>query len=397
MHSRTLGGWVVLSTVALLLVACLPSVVPITSPPATATPTRLPATSTASPARCNFPRLGSTSLGGPHAYYDKTHEQLDAGFWRFSTPEEQGLNSEILQDGVAHLSENSKIYSLILLRNDVIVVEKYFHKGRINRAANIQSVSKSILSALVGIAIREGYIESVDQKVAEFLPECFAAVDDPRKKEVTLRDLLTMRSGFAWEDNITGLPGDDWVQAALAFPLASPPGRTFNYSTISSHLMSVVLTRASGMSTCEFAYRYLFDPLGITVENWYLDPQGYALGGGGMFITPREMAKFGLLYLHRGEWAGVQVVPAEWVAESQGSRVVVSAPANVRYGYYWWQHVVGGYGVHSALGYGGQNINIIPGLNMVLVTAADSSGIAEEIDASYFLEYYVIPAVHPGK
>ena len=352
---------------------------------------------TPSPARCNFPRLGPDAPPPVLAYYDKTHTQLDVGLWNFSTPEEQGLDSEILNNGVAYLSKNPKIYSLIILRNDVIVVEKYFHAGRINRAVHIQSVSKSILSALVGIAIREGYIESLDQKVGEFLPEYFATVDDSRKKEITLRDLLTMRSGFDWDDNITALPGDDWVQSALAVPLVTHPGSTFNYSTISSHLMSVVLTRATGMSTCEFAYRYLFDPLGITVENWYRDPQGYALGGGGIFITPREMAKFGLLYLHGGEWDGLQVVPAEWVVESQGSQVVLTLSSDVRYGYYWWQHFVGGYRVNSALGYGGQNINIIPSLNMVIVTAADSSGIPEEIDAFHFIEHYVLPAVDSGE
>jgi len=383
----------ILLLAALLVASCagLPSATPSPLPATPAPPTPVVD-------RCNFARLPANALSplsGPRVYVDHTYEQTDAGLWRFSTPEEQGLDSEILDEGIAYLAKNKGVYSLIIARNGVIVVEKYFHAGRINHAANTQSVTKSILSALVGIAIREGYIESVDQKVSEFLPEYFTDVDDPRKQELTLRHLLTMRAGFDWPDNlVSGLSGEDWAQAALARPLASPPGRTFAYNSVSSHIISIVLTRATGMSTCEFAYRYLFDPLGITVENWFLDPQGHALGGTGLFITPREMLKFGLLYLNRGEWAGVQVVPAEWVTESQGTRVVVSGPANVRYGYFWWQHGAGGHRVNSALGYGGQNINIVPDMNLVMVTTADSWGIPDGIDAFYFLEHYVMPAAN---
>lgn len=316
----------------------------------------------------------------------------DAATWSFATPEEEGMDGDVLEAGVAALAEFSNLYSVLILRNDRIVLERYFRNEAPQHARNIQSASKSFLSALFGIAIHEGYIQSVDQTAAEFLPTYFASVQDPRKRDITLRHLLTMTPGFSYEDNLYGLQGD-WLAAAIAYPLVSEPGSTFRYSTISSHILSAVLTEATGMSTCEFACHYLFQPLGITIDNWSRNPQGYYMGGVAMYFTPRELARFGLLYLHEGVWDGHPVVPAEWIAESMTRHVTETGIPGVSYGYFWWLESAGGHEVHAAVGHGGQTIRIVPDLNLVVVTTADSYAPAQGIEAFPLLKDYVIAAI----
>jgi CubicO group peptidase (beta-lactamase class C family) len=316
----------------------------------------------------------------------------DAESLSFATPEEEGMDGDVLEAGVAALAEFSNMYSVLILRNDRIVLERYFQNEAPRHARNIQSASKSLLSALVGIAIREGYIQSVDQTAAEFLPAHFASVQDPRKLDITLRHLLTMTPGFSYQDNLYDLPGD-WLAAAISYPLVSEPGSAFRYSTLSSHILSAVLTEATGMSTCEFACHYLFQPLGITIDNWSRDPQGYYMGGVAMYFTPRELARFGLLFLHDGVWDGHPVVPGEWIAESMTHHVSETGFPGVSYGYAWWLESARGYEVHAAVGHGGQTIRIVPDLNLVVVTTADSYAPAQGIETFPLLEEYVIPAI----
>jgi Tol biopolymer transport system component/CubicO group peptidase (beta-lactamase class C family) len=315
-----------------------------------------------------------------------------AGFWSLSTPEEEGMDSDRLEAGVAALAEFSNLYSVLIVRNDKIVLERYFRGEGPRHAHDIASASKSFLSALVGIAIHEGYVQSIDQTAAEFLPTYFASAQDPRKLDITLRYLLTMTPGFSYKDTLYDLEGD-WLATAISYPLASEPGSSFNYSTMSSHILSAILTKATGMSTCEFACRYLFQPIGITVDNWSRDPQGYYMGGVAMYFTPRELAKFGLLYLHNGAWDGRQVVPAEWIAESMTPQIAETGFPGVSYGFFWWLESAGGYEVYAAVGHGGQTIRIVPDLNLVVITTADLYAPAQNIETFPLIEEYVIPSI----
>jgi Tol biopolymer transport system component/CubicO group peptidase (beta-lactamase class C family) len=316
----------------------------------------------------------------------------DAGAWSISTPGEEGMDADRLETGVTALAEFSNLYSVLILRNDKIVLERYFQQEEPQHARNIQSASKSFLSALVGIAIHEGYIQSVDQTAAEFLPTHFAAVQDPHKLDITLHHLLTMRPGFSYQDALYDLRGD-WLAEAIAYPLASAPGSEFNYSTLSSHILSAILAEATGMSTCAFACQYLFQPLGITIDNWSRDPQGYYMGGVAMYFTPRELARFGLLYLHDGVWEGQQVIPSEWIAASMTRHVNETGFPGVSYGYHWWRESAAGYEVYAAVGHGGQTIRVVPDLDLVVVTTADSYAPAQGIEVFPFLEEYVIPSI----
>ncbi|MCK4794344.1 MAG: serine hydrolase [Desulfobacteraceae bacterium] len=332
-----------------------------------------------------------------HTWYEDNPTYFDSrddtASWDFSTPEAQGMDSQILEAGVVELESEPYLFSLLIIRHNNIVFERYFNGSAANHSNNIHSASKSMLSALVGIAIREGYIDSVDEKVSDILPEYFPVNDE--KRNITLHHLMTMSAGLSWSEDRTeyAIEGtDDWVQGVLERRLLYTPGEHFNYSTGLAHVMSAVITRATGMSTYEFARQYLFEPIGITVEHWGRDPQGIYSGGYNLYMTPREMAKFGLLYLYNGLWDDEQIVPQWMVDNSVEPYFVIDGLSD--YGYYWWLLQINGYETYEAWGWGGQFIYVIPELDLVWVTTADTwnNNRGEEIDAVGFISNVIIPA-----
>ena len=298
------------------------------------------------------------------------------------------MDSELLVGMFDYIErENANVHSVLIIRNGYIVAEAYFHPYRLSTRHNIYSCTKSFTSALVGIAIDEGYIDGLDHRVLDFFPEYTIANDDPRKQAMTLEHLLTMTSGLDWPESSVSYSSSsnilmqmlwrrDWVQFVLDRPMVAEPGTTFNYNTGVSHLLSAIIGEATGTSTLSFARTHLFEPLGISSVSWRSDPDGITFGGGGIWMTPRDMAKFGYLYLEGGVWDGQQVVPADWVEAS------VSAP---HYGYQWW---ILRNGAYAALGYRGQRIFVIPDLEMVVVfTGALSSD-----TPLVLVDAFVIPA-----
>jgi CubicO group peptidase (beta-lactamase class C family) len=377
---------------------------PTTQPGSVTTATHIPEDTK----RCTFESDGMVS----DTWLTFDDPKADNADWRFSTPEEQEMDSQVLASGLREL-ESHHIYSFLVIRHDTIVMEEYFNGGGPLRSSNVFSTSKSMLSALVGIALREGYLEHLDQTAADFLPDLFSTLDDPTKSEVTLRQLLTMTSGLQWSesrDPDTVFATTDWVRAWWSFPMARPPGDAFSYNTGMTHTMSAILATQSETSTCEFATKHLFEPLGITVEHWSQDPLGVFMGGSHLFITPREMAKFGLLYLHQGQWQGEQIVPRDWVEESLTRQVGAYASDHYDYGYgYWWQLptlITYDTGLHpytviAAVGYGTQRIYLIPELDIVVVLTADGSHIGsnpeEYLDTDDFIWQSIIPAIIPDE
>ena len=224
------------------------------------------------------------------------------------------------------------------MRRGYIVYEQYFNGSHVADSNNIASVSKSILSALFGIALDQGYFITAEDRIADYLPMYFSEVSDPRVLDLTIREMLTMTHGLAWVENETERflnRSLDWVADILSLPLNIEPGIRFHYSTGASHVMSAVLTEATGMSTCEFAHRFLLEPLGIEAEFWGVDPVGYFTGGHSVSMTARELARFGQLFLDEGRWQGEQVVPGWWVAASTSPRIDIG-DSYAGYGYYWW-------------------------------------------------------------
>ena len=299
------------------------------------------------------------------------------------------MDSELLVATFDYIAEqDAEVHSVLIVRNGYLVTEAYFHPYRQSRKHFIRSCTKSFLSALVGIAIEEEYL-NLDDKVLDFFPDRDIANEDPRKRAMTVEHLLLMRSGLDWPessvsygsaDNVLWqmMDSQDWVQFVLDRPMATEPGATFNYSTGDPQLLAAVLEEATGMSTRKFARTHLFEPLGVSSDHWdwRSAPEGVAFGGGGLNITPRAMAKFGYLYLEGGAWNGRQIVPADWVEASV---------ADPHYGYQWWRLSNGGY---AALGYGGQRIVVVPDLEIVVVITGEFSGTTSR----YLADTFIVPA-----
>lgn len=318
----------------------------------------------------------------------------DTGDWLFSTPEAQGIDGAMLADGAEELAEDPELFSLLVVRNDRIVFEEYYHGSARTHSNNIHSASKSILSALVGLAIEHDYLEGKDQLVADVVPGYFAGygASDPRR-DLTVGNLLSMTAGLNWVEDVTEYtmgPGDDWVQEVLDQGSYAAPGTDFRYSTGVAHLTSAVVTAATGMALPDFAHAYLFGPLNVNAEHWGRDPQGIHSGGYNLYITPREMARFGSLYLNDGMLDGEEVLP-EWIVEES-----LTANGEVSYyGDFWWLQQNSGYEEFVAWGWGGQFIYLYPELDLMVVSTADTSGFSTgaEPPVKSFIRDHVIPAI----
>jgi CubicO group peptidase (beta-lactamase class C family) len=307
-------------------------------------------------------------------------------YWDVAAPEEVGISSGALADMLERIrDEGIEIHSVIIVKDGRLVLEAYVHPYDRETLHNVKSVSKSVISALVGIALREGVIGGLDETVYEHLPQYITDDMDPRKKQINLRHLLTMTSGLDLDENgpISGeIFGTlDWLKATYERPMREDPGTAFLYSTPLTHTMSAILTESSGMSLHEFADIHLFGPLGFGEVQWKKGPRGYNFGGAELFMRPVDMAKFGYLYLNGGAWEGRQVVPADWVKESTGNKLA-DIEHRRDYGYWWWLEKDGWY---YASGWGGQSIGINEDRDVVIVITAASS------DAAYglFVEFVV--------
>jgi hypothetical protein len=241
------------------------------------------------------------------------------------------------------------------------------------------------------MALDDGSLTDLDQPVLSFFPERTIANRTPDKEAITIEDLLTMQSGLDCADDRRGASvqdSQDWVQSILDLPMANPTGTTFAYCTRGPHLLSAILTQATGMSTQAYAQARLFDPLGIqpAAVAWPTDPQGIAIGGYGLSLRTHDMAKLGLLLLAGGNWDGTQVVPADWIATATRSHV--AAQADKDYGYLFWVYP----SAFAAEGLGDQRITVVPDQNLiVVVTAAHGADAGTSMQA--WLTGDVLPAV----
>ena len=321
--------------------------------------------------------------------------------WLTSTPEAEGLDSRLLEQASQFLEQGNPVrYSFLVVRHDRLVFERYYHGSSAADANNIKSMSKSILSTLMGIAIDEGLVSGPGERLAAFFPEYFRAGDDARKRDLTLEHLLTMTAGFRWEENSTisdeCFSSDNWHRWVIESPLTDIPGEHFNYSTGLTHLGSGILTRRSGLSTRAYAQTRLFSPLGILCYRWTQDPQGYNFGGSEVWLTARDLAKFGLLVAHDGVWEGRRIVSGDWIRRSTQLRIRTGNSLG-DYAYWWWKYTLNGYPTTLASGFGAQNIFVVPELDLVMVTTARSNvedNIADRYAQPYdALSRYVIPAV----
>ena len=265
-----------------------------------------------------------------------------------------------------------RLHSLLVSRSGVMIFERYFNGAGVSKLANIKSASKSVISALVGIAIDRRLIPGVREPIAPFFGDLLAGDSNQSKRQITIEHLLTMQSGLASTSNRNygaWVQSPNWVRHALARPLESLPGTRMAYSTGNTHLLSAILTKATGTSTWQFAQDTLARPLGFSLAQWPRDPQGVYFGGNDMLLTPRQMIAFGELYRNRGAANGRQIVPSAWVDTSLVPRVRSNFSEQL-YGYGWWIREMASVQTFYAWGFGGQFIIIVPEIETVVVSTS---------------------------
>ena len=344
--------------------------------------------------------------------------------WQTAAPSEQGMDPAVLDDLDTMVPDlYPQVRSVLVVRHGYLVYERYWHGVDAGDGHNSFSVTKSFVSALVGIALGDGKLKGLDQTVEELLAPHLPPDADLRLRRVTVAQLLAMTSGLAGDDSSLG--GDDriwdrvfqsrdWVQHILGRRLETPPGTEFAYAGANSHLLSAIVADTTGQSTLAYARAKLFGPLGIGTGNaleqvlrhwpptraqvaayerapvaWPKDPQGYHLGDSLLRLPARDLAKLGYLYLNGGRWDGIQVVPAEYVAAStrpQSDPTV--GPGD--YGYHWWVTNETGRSSFRAMGFGGQLIQVIPDLDLVVVITSD---VQPREDGPSLVPLVILPAI----
>jgi CubicO group peptidase (beta-lactamase class C family) len=289
--------------------------------------------------------------------------------WRSTTPEQQGIDSEELLKALDYIRQRElNIHSLLIVRNGYLVLDAYFYPYNQKDIHDVASVTKSITTTLVGIAINQGKIKTVHQPVLSLFTESPVAHKEERKQRLTVGHLLTMTSGLQCEPRNNELTllqmkqTGNWVKFMLDLPMAEEPGERFVYCSGGMHLLSGIISRATGESASSFARRSLFAQLGIRDVIWPSDSQGVSHGWGDLHLHPRDMAKIGYLWLNRGMWNGRQVISADWVEQSAR---VHSKARGEEYGYGLW--IRSAASLYEALGRGGQRISVVPSKNIVVV------------------------------
>jgi CubicO group peptidase (beta-lactamase class C family) len=288
-----------------------------------------------------------------------------------------------LEEAFSLAGQNANLKCLIVWKDGQIVKEKYFHVGDDLSAHDVRSVTKSIMATVIGIAIDKGILPSEEAPIGNYLS---ALVDtlEPAKAGITMRHLLSMTSGLDGNDIPDFQEYNNWhnapnqIEYTLGKRLIFPPGTVFGYNTGASHLMSVILTRAAGTSTFDFAKQHLFQSLGITGNSWGADRQGYYNGGAALCLTPTDMLKIGQLYLNKGVYNGVRIVSESWINKATTSKITTNniLPFASGYGYFWWVGNTGRHDYFFANGYGGQFIVVVPGLHLIVVATNVWSGVS---------------------
>ena len=378
----------------------------------------------------------------PHYAY-RIPEQTGDG-WATASLDDVGIDRELIGDLVERIDghEYRNVHGIVIVKNGKLVLEEYFEgydfaytgpwssllnfRGKrtdygIDTPHSLASVSKSFTSALVGIAIDRGYIQDLDEPVFSYFPK-YSHLSNEQKDRITLKHLLTMTSGLRWNELEVwlGNMGHDVVQLFLVSdplryilgkPVATEPGAAWYYNGGGVCVLGEVIRKASGMGMDDFAERYLFAPLGITDHEWEYFNSGMIHASGNLRLRPRDMAKFGYLYLNGGRWQGQQILSPEWIAASTRESVSIpwSSLAEIMhkryadipeshgdgYGYLWWlkSYEVGGKPVNAiqATGWGGQRIALFPDLDMVVVLTGGNYATHEPVYE--ILTRYILPAV----
>lgn len=381
-----------------------------------------------------------SGLLAPRAGQDPESDEWPTRAWPTSSPAAEGIDGDVLAaiDGEIEAGDFRYVDSMLIIRNGRIVVEhaydrdysaelegrdrtpqqyNYFHPDwhptyRDSGLHTLQSVTKSVTSVLVGIAIERGAIDGTDVPALSFFEEREFPDPDGRKARMTLEDVLTMRAGLEWDEWSFGYDdprndciqleaSEDWIAFVLAKPMAADPGQVFVYNSGASHLLSGIIRETTGRTIDRFAEEQLFGPLGIDAYHWKKTPKGLPDTEGGLYLKPRDLARIGLLCLKDGVWEGRRLLPRGWVERSVTPWVEDISPDNGRddpgYGYKWWILDDGGGErpkLYAAMGFGGQYLLVVPELDLIGVfTGWNIFGAAPSVPGLF--SQRIVPAVQP--
>lgn len=347
--------------------------------------------------------------------------------WESADAESAGVNIELLESLMSEINDNTlgfrRIDGIAIAQHGKLIFEQGIRTqldigdGWANNTDLdlhvINSVTKSVMSLAVGIAIEQGLISGLDASVYDYLPAKQNIANwDESKANITVKNYLTMRHGYEWDEwNVNYLNSNnlnarmnnaaDPIQFLLDRPMATEPGTTFAYSTGVSYALGVMVANASGMRFFDYLNTELLQPLNITKSD-YWSLQGELHAGSALYLTLRDMAKFGQLVLDHGRWQGVQLVSESWIADSTAKHIQISETNDVSYGYQWWgrtyQRNNEALPVIAALGFGGQLIYVFRDLEAVIVFTGHryNDGDDEETSIKQILEDYILPSLpHP--
>ena len=332
--------------------------------------------------------LLSSGFSQPVDYKYRIPRQFNDG-WEVSSLQAEGIDIGPIEEISAQIRDRDTIdhiLSLLIIKNGKLVHEVYSPYCQRNTLHVLASITKTVTSTLIGIAIDQGFIEGVDSKVYTLIPEFEDQIKDPGFSEVSLKHIMTMTSGLDWNERISYndpqndefqmVEAENWMAYVLSKPMVVKPGTEFNYNTGSIHLLSAVLKSVSGLYAHQFAEKYLLHPMGIYGYQWNKDPMGYPCTGGtdgGIGLRTRDVAKFGWLFLRDGKWKDKRILSEKWVKEAPRSYTKMSGRR--RYAYNWFS---GSMTVNqkqfdyiASFGYGGQTLYIVPEHDLILVITCE--------------------------
>jgi CubicO group peptidase (beta-lactamase class C family) len=318
--------------------------------------------------------------------------------WDVVEAAEVGLSADQLE--IAHqtmLASYTDVTGVIVARGGAIGFERYYGSeyGQ-NDPVDIRSITKSVTGTLIGMAIDDGVL-ALDSTLGELIPDLIPDNADPLTPGITVENLLTMTSGLAWDigsDYQRLIAAEDWVEYTLSQPVAYQPGTFYAYNSGGSHLLSVIIEAVIGMDTIRYADKRLFDPIGINRPRWERSPQGDVIGGFGLSVTPRELARFGLLSLRNGQWGDRQIVSEGWFPVATTYQAAGDATGYAAYGYQWWVIDDGAYHAYFGLGYGSNYLYIVPALDLVVVVLKGFETPPNPVSiVRPLIEGYFVPAV----
>jgi CubicO group peptidase (beta-lactamase class C family) len=332
----------------------------------------------------------------------ETAEYFPTDGFKCSTPEAQGMDSAKLSEMFEEINQKDlDIHHVMIIRNGYIVAQCDFYPYAHDQLHLLNSVTKSVMSAAIGIAIDEGVITSIEDPVLDYFPDQTFENPSDFKSRLTIKNLLTMTAGFDWsEDGNYGAPYDSWTQMkqsdnAINYimnkPVTTEPGKTFYYNTGASYLLSALITQKTGKPASEYVFEKIFQPIGIKDYYWLIDNQGISFGGSALLLRTEDLAKFGYLYLNNGKWGNQQIIPEAYVKES--TALSIETPNGLAghsgYGYHWWMNSSEGY---SGRGFRGQYLFVVPEENIVVVFY---SGLANKdyFAPETFLSTYILGAI----